>query len=87
MQLSIRTIYKITIIASLGSAALLTVVGFGFLYKYLYKTITETEYIISLQREYAIDPLNYQIFRGLVENNEKRKARPEPNWTVAGNPF
>jgi hypothetical protein len=87
MKLSLNQIYRLTILGTLVLAVAMTLGLFLFLYQYLYKTITETEYIVSLQREYAVEPLNHGVYRKLLEATERRKKKQQPDWERAGNPF
>ena len=86
-KFTLGQLYRIVVLASTASAVALAVFGCTFLYRYLYKAITETEYIVSFQREYAIDPLRFQSYRALVDGDEHRKTKTPPDWTNAPNPF
>jgi|GEM_PF-6646369 len=87
VRLTLGQVYRISIGVSAACALLIAAFGFFFLYRYLYKTITETEYIVNLQREYAVEPLNFQIFKDLVAGDKERRSRTEPNWSASPDPF
>ncbi|TAL19155.1 hypothetical protein EPN90_04245 [Patescibacteria group bacterium] len=87
MKLTLKQIYRLSLLIMIVSVFISVLFIFFFLYNYLYKTITQTEYIVTLQREYAIEPLDYKIFREILEANKKRKMKKEPQWENAVNPF
>ncbi len=74
-------------IGATTSALLVCALGSLFLYQHLYKTITETEHILILRREYGVDPLHTNIFVALQQAQEERRAKTTPDWSSAPNVF
>lgn len=87
MRLTLGQIYRVSIVATGVVASALALFGLFFLYNYAYRTVTETEYIVTLQREYAVEPLKYQQYRELLSRNENRRNRKAPDWSSANDPF
>lgn len=87
MKLTLGQIYRISIAATAVVAGALAAFGIYFLYAYAYRTVTQTEYIVTLQREYAVEAFKFQEFSQLVNANRARKAAPPPDWTSANDPF
>lgn len=87
MKLSVGQVHRIAIVGELALAGILTVAGASFLFSYVYRSVTETEYIVTLQREYGIQPLNYHAYKQVLDDQESRARRPPPEWEKARDPF
>lgn len=67
--------------------AILVVILSYFLYNNIYKAIAQSEEIIILQGQMALEPVNITLFRGILTHIENKKTGTSINFDALRNPF
>ena len=58
-----------------------------FLYNNLYRPITETEVIVTLRTQYAVESVSFQAYQSLERTLKEKQERPRTDWASFRNTF